>query len=685
MALASHEQKEEIRAHVPLEELVREYNIPLQPSGRRLKGLCPFHQEKTPSFHVDPERQYFYCFGCQEKGDLFDFVQKIDNLEFPEALELLARRAGVVLERVSDRGAGLATRDALQFARDFYHQALLREPAAKAAREYLLERGIEPPTWERFSLGVSLSDGQTLLRAAASRGITAEILERAGLCRDRSEYGRSGHYDVFRGRLMFPIGDATGKTIGFGARTLGDDKAKYINTPKTPVFDKSQVLYAFHLSRRGVQREKCIVIVEGYTDAILAHQAGMDNVVASLGTAFTAENAARLGRLTERVLLIFDGDAAGQKASERSLDLLVGQNLDVRIYTVDGGMDPADAIRAAGGEAFRRRAEEESVGLFEFKWRCTMENLDVGGGASEASVTARALDEFLALLAKVPNVVARKLHIREFAERIGVSEKDLETRLKEVRRVPGRQAAGRQGLGTGQRQASEAPLQGREGRTTPSGVGSAVLAHSTAATAPAEGQARGRKGGRGADIQNSLPAGSIPQANRQNEGANGHENSLLNATNPADSDGEIEWVVLECLLALPHRVDEVLSAVPSGFFRGRATSQLVTIIERQLRDGGLKSQGIQPHHLVHEIEDPETRKALVGLLSRIENEDGSHARDYDEVWKFAQRDIGRHTNQRRIDALKSELVREPKGSEKHAACQRELFRILREQKRVRKV
>ena len=439
MGFVTEASKQRIRERVPLQDLVRDYNVHLVPSGRRLKGLCPFHAEKTPSFSIDVERQYYYCFGCQAGGDLFSFVKSIHHIEYPEAVELLARRAGVTIEYEGGRRSADALRsrertvelyDVLALAQEFYHRYLLEDPAAKTARDYLKRRGIEPAMWDRFRLGFSPPEWDALLRFAARKGAPAQVLERAGLARARE--GSSGHYDYFRGRVMFPIHDAQGRTIGFGARTPGEEQPKYLNTPKTPLFEKSQVLYALPQARAGIQREGRIAIVEGYTDAIMAHQAGLDFFVASLGTAFTQENARRLSRLAPRALLVFDGDDAGQRASEKSLDLLVPESIDVRVYTVRDGKDPCDAILALGGAELLRRMEAEAVGLFEFKWRRTVEAK--GMAESGAALKARALDEFLVLLAKVPNVVARKLHMKEFSERLGIAEADLHARLKEISR-----------------------------------------------------------------------------------------------------------------------------------------------------------------------------------------------------------------------------------------------------------
>jgi DNA primase len=460
MGLVTDASKELVRSRVALEELLREYNVVLTPVGRRLRALCPLHAERTPSFYVDVEKQVYHCFGCQEHGDVFRFIQRMHQVDFPQALELLAQRAGVALEYTTGgssrrRGEGIVELyEVLEEARKHYNRFLLDDPGAEIARRYLLERGIERASWEKFSLGFSPPDWDHFLRHAQRAKIPVELVEKAGLARRRDN--GSGHYDYFRGRVMFPIPDPQGRTIGFGARTLGSDVPKYLNTAKTALFDKSQVLYGLPQCRMGLQREGRIAIVEGYTDAIMAHQAGLDFFVASLGTAFTAENARRIGRLAPRVVLVFDGDAAGQKASERSLDLLVAENLDVRVYTVRNGKDPCDAILALGGPEFYKRIVEESVGLLEFKWRRTMESANDEGAPA---LKSRALDEFLELLAKVPNVVARKLYIREYSEKLNIPEADFEARAAELSR--------RGGARVGATSARSAPLGSPRGGVSP--------------------------------------------------------------------------------------------------------------------------------------------------------------------------------------------------------------------------
>lgn len=605
MGFVSDACKQRIRDRVAIEEVVREHNIQLTQSGRRLKGLCPFHNEKTPSFSIDVEKQYFHCFGCEASGDVFSFVMQTQHVDYPEALELLARRAGVDLEYVDGRRPArqgettVKLYDAIEIAKQFYHQQLLEDPAARPAREYLDSRGILPETWKRFHLGFSPDRWDGLLRFATKKGIPLGVLEKAGLVRQRAS--GDGYYDYFRGRLMFPIDDPQSRAIGFGARTLGDDVPKYLNTPKTSVFDKSQVLYALPQARMGIRREERVAVVEGYTDAVMAHQAGLDFFVASLGTAFTSENARRLGRLAPSALLIFDGDDAGQKASERSLDLLVSESLDVRVYTVVDGKDPCDAILSLGGPEFRRRLVEESVSLFEFKWRRTMES--AGVEESGPALRAKALDEFLSLLARISNPVARKLELREFSERLGVPEADIEARLKMV----------------------SSPRPGAPARA---------------------GEAR---------------LGTVPAGEEKKASVKGMP--------------DLERVVLECVLALPHKAKAIWSQVPRELFQDSSLRSLVASIERQLEDGGLSTT-----RLAHEVEDPAT---VTRLLSRVEDDEGNPTLDYEAVWQCLEGDLDRYSKRTRVRDLKARMAQEAlKGeSETLASLRRDYFESLREMKR----
>jgi len=319
-----------------------------------MKGLCPFHEEKTPSFSVDPTRQLFYCFGCRTGGDIFKFVQLYEKLEFPEALELLAKRWGVPIPQRPGRGKGEELRDRLLRMNDAavrHFRSMLEETEAGAAcRAYLERRGIDAATAERLQLGYAPDTWEALRGHLLREGFKQEELLKGGLVIERKS--GSGQYDRFRGRLIFPIRDVNGRPVAFGGRTLGDDEPKYINSPETPAYTKGDHLYGLDLAREAIRREGLAIVVEGYLDLVALLQAGFDNAVASLGTAFTPLQARLLGRYTERVIFSYDGDAAGAAATERSVDQLLQKGFEVRVVELPADTDPDDCIRQQGADAY---------------------------------------------------------------------------------------------------------------------------------------------------------------------------------------------------------------------------------------------------------------------------------------------------------------------------------------------
>lgn len=630
--MVSEDKLREIRDRVRIEDLARDYNVVLIPAGSRFKALCPFHREKTPSFHLHPDHQYFKCFGCDASGDVFSFVQRAESVTFPESIELLARKAGVSLE--GHRGAGGGTQrneknrlfEVLELARDFYHHLLLKDSRAEAARQYLHARGILPESWERFQLGYSPDAWTDLCDLARSRQVPADLLEKAGLARARSGGGSSGRYDYFRNRIMFPIADGLKRVIGFGARTLGDDQPKYLNTPKTPVFDKSQVLYGLPQAREAILAEKAIAVVEGYTDVIMAHQAGLKNFVASLGTAFTAQNARQLKRLAPRVEMVFDGDQAGQSAAERSLDLLVEEDLDVRIYSVVNGKDPCDAIQELGAESFREKLQGESVGIFEFKWSRTVGSLEEGRDG--ASARARALDEVLGLLLRIPNPVTRQLHVGDLAEKLGIAADGVRQRLAFLERQDTRR---------------------QEYRRSGESDGGA-MAPGLAGQAPSEAEAA---------------AGG--------------------ARAPANGPG-LEETILECLLASPALAAGRLESLPEGFFRDPACLRIVTALRTRL-EAGDPAAGRQ-QILRDLVGQPEAVQLAVRILERLDEvermrgsgqPDASYF-DPEERWRRCLSDVRRQERQKRRGDLERRkvLARDRGDREALLQAEQETYRLLRE-------
>ena len=323
--------------------------------GGRKKGLCPFHREKTPSFVVNQDRQSFHCFGCGKGGDALSFLMEYEGLHFVEALQQLADRGNVTLPAQSgaDSAKDGLRKQLLEFnqAASRFYQAMLQHPErGRAGQEYLNTRKLNPATVERFGLGLAPDDWRSLLDAARKKGTPDEVLRASGLIK---QHDNGNVYDAFRNRLIFPIKDVPGNTVAFGGRALDDSPAKYINSPETPVYRKSRVLYALHEARDAMKREKFAILVEGYFDALRCFDAGIENVVATCGTALTPEQAALLKRYVPEVVLVYDGDAAGIQAAMKGTGVLAAAGLAVRAMALPDGQDPDDFVRDAGADTFR--------------------------------------------------------------------------------------------------------------------------------------------------------------------------------------------------------------------------------------------------------------------------------------------------------------------------------------------
>jgi len=339
---------ETVRNAGDIVRLISDY-VPLKPGGARHKGLCPFHQEKTPSFSVDANRQLFYCFGCQTGGDIFKFVMLYEKVAFPEAVEIVAKRSGVALPKVKSRGPAGPFEKVLQL--NDAAAAYFREKLAEGGcRQYLDSRRLDDKTVDRLGIGHAPAGWDGLRGYLLSRRFKIEDALLAGLLSKRKS--GSGEYDRFRDRLMFPIRDVQGRTVAFGGRTLGNDDAKYVNSPETLAYKKGEHLYGLDQAKEAIRREGSALVVEGYLDLAAVVQAGFENVVASLGTAFTEAQARLLARYCDRVVFSYDGDAAGTEATARSLDLLLSRGFDVRVLPLPGGCDPDDFIGRNGAEAY---------------------------------------------------------------------------------------------------------------------------------------------------------------------------------------------------------------------------------------------------------------------------------------------------------------------------------------------
>lgn len=423
---------EEIRRRVNILDVVS-LHVTLRRSGRSYKGLCPFHSEKTPSFHVDPERGFFYCFGCHAGGDVFDFVMRIGSVSFREAVRELAERAGVPLERSpeDERSAGERERllRAAAEAEAFFRAQLQGEPG-REARRYLEARGVDPAVRDAFQLGYAPPGWDHLLRALRGRGFDAAVLQEAGLVVQRP--GGDGYYDVFRNRLVFPIRDLQGRPVAFGGRALDDATPKYLNTRETPLFAKGKTLYALDAARAAIRETGQAVIVEGYMDALACHQFGVRNAVASLGTALTEDQVRLVKRFASHAVVVYDADAAGLDAAARALALCEEGELPVRVAVLPERTDPDSYLRTAGPEAFREVLEKARP-AFEYRLELALSRHDRRTVEGKVGI----VDELAPLITTAPNPVRQAEYVRIVGEVLGVREEAIRAQLRRVGRGAG--------------------------------------------------------------------------------------------------------------------------------------------------------------------------------------------------------------------------------------------------------
>jgi DNA primase len=419
-----------IRQAVDLVELVSRY-VPLKRAGKSWKGCCPFHQEKTPSFNVHPEKGFWKCFGCGKGGNAFVFLMEKEGLTFPEAVRQLAKDTGIHLPGDDDPAAArhatriARLRDVCEWACHEFERAL-RAPAGQPAREYFKRRGITGETAVRFRLGYAPPGWQNLSDAARAAGIAEQDLIELGLLRRKdAEDGRPARtFDFFRDRVTFPICDSQGRVIAFGARTLGDDEPKYLNSPETPLFSKGRNVYALHLAKQEMMRTGEGAVMEGYTDVIMAHQCGWPVAVAGLGTALTREQASLVARYVKRVYLVYDGDAAGLKAADRNSPAFLPEEVETRVVLITGGKDPCDVL-LSGGLAALKSNVDASREVFDHL-------LDA---AKRVPGEAQALDAALAPLVGVTSRTRRPLYVKRVADAFRISDAQVLDRLKEIEKT----------------------------------------------------------------------------------------------------------------------------------------------------------------------------------------------------------------------------------------------------------
>ena len=442
-------QLDDVKSRLDIVELVGGY-VQLQRAGSSFKANCPFHQERTPSFFVFPDRQSWRCFGaCAEGGDAFSFVMKADRVDFREALVRLGARVGITVTDQAETGGRSTLLFEINDAALRFYQRALAEPEAAFVREYLHNRGINDRSLQTFEFGYSPARDNRLLAHLTGAGYEAETIAEAGLARE-TEDGR--YYDLFRGRLMIPIRDWSARVAGFGSRALDDNATpKYLNTPRTPVFDKSRILYAMHLAKEPV-RQHGAVIVEGYMDAVMAHQHGFDNVVASMGTALTEHQVSLVRRLTHRVTMALDGDPAGRNATLRSLESSWGvfqqrdqratqqssasllqqpEALDLRVAELPPGKDPDDYIRQSPSEW--TKFVENASPLFDYLLTTLTERADT----QTADGRSWAVQAMLRFVAHVPDPIKRDFHLDALSAHFGVDVATLRAAMPMAARANG--------------------------------------------------------------------------------------------------------------------------------------------------------------------------------------------------------------------------------------------------------
>jgi DNA primase len=446
---SSLDAKEQVRQAIDIVDLVGAH-IQLRRQGRIYVGLCPWHDDTRPSLQVNPERQSFKCWVCDIGGDIFSFVMKMEGVEFPEALEMLADRAGIPLRlaRTPSPGGTGRVRDkrtlyqAMAWVEQKYHDCLLKAPEAQPARQYLDERGITAESIAKFHLGFSPNQRDWIAHQASGAKTGVETLETIGVLARPASGGSL--YDRFHGRLLFSIRDTQGRPVGLGGRVLPESglssPAKYVNSPETPLFSKSNLLYGLDVARDAIRRNGTALVMEGYTDCIVAHQYGFDHAVAVLGTALGESHIRVLKRFADRIVLVLDGDEAGQRRANEVLELFVAQQVDLRILTLPERTDPCDFLQQHGADAFAKLLADETVDALEHAFRTATRGLDLEHDVHGAS---RALEYIVSIMAKAPRLgqatrgqdrFREEMVLQWLATRFRVDEQEIRRRLGALRR-----------------------------------------------------------------------------------------------------------------------------------------------------------------------------------------------------------------------------------------------------------
>ncbi|MFA5116960.1 MAG: DNA primase [Candidatus Omnitrophota bacterium] len=430
---------DDILGRTDIVELIASY-IPLKRAGRNFRAVCPFHHEKTPSFMVSPDRQIYHCFGCNCGGNAFNFLMQYERLEFPEAVETLAKKAGVALpqsRKEEPKFAGFITQlyKVNELAALFYESNITGAPA-QAAKSYLLGRGIREDTIKLFKLGYAQDQWNTLINNLRAKGLSLSLMEKAGLILNKEG---GGYYDRFRGRVIFPIFDIKSRPLAFGARILTQPSplknahhlsvsAKYINSPETPIYTKGKHLYGLNFAKDAIREKDFIVVVEGYLDCMIPYQEGLRNIVASLGTALTDEQIRLIKRHTHNVVMVYDSDDAGQMATLRSLDMFVEEGMQVRVVSLPKGYDPDSFVRKNGIEAFNKLIDSSKT-LFNYKLDALKERHNYREPEGRSAIA----NDMLSTIARVKNAILKADYIKSLAQDLDINEEALMVELKNVK------------------------------------------------------------------------------------------------------------------------------------------------------------------------------------------------------------------------------------------------------------
>ncbi|WP_103028915.1 DNA primase [Salinibacter altiplanensis] len=454
------EKIEEVRTATDLVEVAEDY-VQLKQSGSRYMGLCPFHNEDTPSFGVDPDQNLYYCFGCQNGGDAFKFIQEIEGVGFLESVRMLADRYGIPLpEEETDPDAASERESilhALRFAARFFYRQLTQSDRGRPALDYLRRRGFAPETIKQFGLGYAPDEWDALLTTAEEEQIALETLEKAGLIIERND--GSGYYDRYRGRIIFPIFSHIGKVLAFAGRILDPDderdQPKYINSPETEVYHKKEVLYGLNQAKQAIRTTDEVLLVEGYTDVISLSQAGVDNVVASSGTALTEQQIGVLDRYAKRAVMLYDADEAGERAALRGMERVLAAGLGAYAVELPEGDDPDEYVQEHGGDVFSEHVQEHRQDLPSFAYQRARRNGSLDAPEDRVDVQRGIIES----VAQIPDANLRREYVAHTSEVTGVPDSDLFRMLEEEREQLERRAQRRRTREQKrqQRQSEEAP------------------------------------------------------------------------------------------------------------------------------------------------------------------------------------------------------------------------------------